>query len=82
MSSHESLNARLTELTRQLDQKDTELDQEVDDIIQADFDALNKLLKEVGRRAMPRCIDYCCHTLISSFILFKRNLSFIYYYYY
>jgi hypothetical protein len=41
MSSHESLDARLTELTRQLDQKDTELDQEVDDIIQADLDALD-----------------------------------------
>ena len=41
MSSHESLNARLTELTRQLDQKDTELDEEVDDIIQADEEALD-----------------------------------------
>jgi ABC-type transporter Mla subunit MlaD len=46
MSSHESLDARLTELTRQLDQKDTELDQEVDDIIQADFDALDRALDE------------------------------------
>jgi hypothetical protein len=41
MSSHDSLDARLNELTRQLDQKDTELDQEVDDIVQADLDALD-----------------------------------------
>src|ERR1043166_5069976 len=46
MSSHESLDTRLTELTRQLDQKDTELDQEVDDIIQADLDALDRALDE------------------------------------
>jgi len=46
MSSHESLDARLTGLTRQLDQKDTELDQEVDDIIQADLDALDRALDE------------------------------------
>ncbi len=46
MSSHDSLDARLTELTRQLDQKDTELDQEVDDIIQADLDALDRTLDE------------------------------------
>ena len=38
MSSHEPLDARLTELTRQLDQKDTELDQQ---IIEADLDAHN-----------------------------------------
>jgi hypothetical protein len=41
MSSHDSLETRLTELTRQLDQKDTELDEEVDDIIQADEEALD-----------------------------------------
>jgi len=46
MSSHESLDTRLTELTRQLDQKDTELDQEVDDIIQADLDALDRAVDE------------------------------------
>ena len=46
MSSHDSLDARLTELTRQLDQKDTELDQEVDDIVQADLDALDRALDE------------------------------------
>ena len=36
MSSYESMNVRLKELTGQLDQKDTELDQEVDDIIETD----------------------------------------------
>lgn len=41
MSSHESLDSRLTELNRQLKQKDMELDQEVDDIMAADFDALD-----------------------------------------
>jgi hypothetical protein len=41
MSSQESLDSRLTELTRQLNQKDAELEQEVDDIIAADFDALD-----------------------------------------
>lgn len=41
MSSHDSLNSRLTELTRQLNQKDAELDQEVDDIMAADFEALD-----------------------------------------
>ena len=41
MSSHDPLETRLTELTRQLDQKDTELDEEVDDIIQADEEALD-----------------------------------------
>ena len=46
MSSHDSLDVRLTELTRQLDQKDTELDQEVDDIIEADLDALDRVLDE------------------------------------
>ena len=46
MSSYNSLDARMTELTGQLDQKDTELDQEVDDIIQADSDALDTALDE------------------------------------
>ena len=46
MSSHDSLDTRLSELTRQLDQKDIELDQEVDDIIQADLDALDTALDE------------------------------------
>jgi hypothetical protein len=36
LSSHDSLDSRLTELTRELNQKDSELDQEVDDIIEAD----------------------------------------------
>ena len=36
MSSYDYLKARLKELTGQLDQKDTELDQEVDDIIETD----------------------------------------------
>jgi hypothetical protein len=47
MSSHDSLDARLTELTRQLDQKDTELDQEVDDIIQTDLMLLTGLLMKI-----------------------------------
>ena len=42
MSSHESLDVRLTELTHQLDQKDTELDQEVNEIVEADLDALDR----------------------------------------
>ena len=46
MSSHESLDVRLTELTRQLDQKDTELDQEVDEIVEADLDALDRDIEE------------------------------------
>jgi chromosome segregation ATPase len=41
MSSQDSLESRLTELTRQLNQKDAELDQAVDDIIAADFEALD-----------------------------------------
>lgn len=41
MSSHDSLDSGLTELTRQLNQKDIELDQEVDDIMAADFDAID-----------------------------------------
>jgi hypothetical protein len=32
----------MEELTRQLNQKDAELDQEVDDIIEADLDALDR----------------------------------------
>ncbi|HZE79033.1 MAG TPA: hypothetical protein VE089_10845 [Nitrososphaeraceae archaeon] len=42
MSSYDSLDSRLTELTRQLNQKDTELDQEVDDIIEADEEAFDR----------------------------------------
>jgi len=45
MSSYDSLDSRLTELTRQLNQKDTELDQEVDDIIEVDLDALDRDLE-------------------------------------
>ena len=39
--SYSSLDTRMEELTRQLNQKDAELDQEVDDIIEADLDALD-----------------------------------------
>jgi paraquat-inducible protein B len=49
MSSHESLDTRLTELTRQLDQKDTELDQEVDEIVEADLDALDRDIEETNK---------------------------------
>jgi len=49
MSSHESLDTRLTELTRQLDQKDTELDQEVDGIVEADLDALDRDIEETNK---------------------------------
>jgi hypothetical protein len=42
MSSYDSLHSRLTELTRQLNQKDTELDQQVDETIQADLDELDR----------------------------------------
>lgn len=40
-NSNLSLETRMEELTRQLNQKDAELEQEVDDIIAADFDALD-----------------------------------------
>jgi ABC-type transporter Mla subunit MlaD len=40
--SYSSLDTRMEELTRQLNQKDAELDQEVDDIIEADLDALDR----------------------------------------
>ena len=42
MSSYDSLYSRLTELTRELNQKDTELDQQVDETIQADLDELDR----------------------------------------
>ena len=45
ISSYDSLNGRLKELTGQLDQKDTELDQEVDDIIETDLDELDKTIE-------------------------------------
>jgi hypothetical protein len=44
MSSYESMNVRLKELTGQLDQKDTELDQEVDDIIETDLEPIRKVV--------------------------------------
>jgi hypothetical protein len=42
MISYNSLDARLTELTRQLNQKDTGLDQEVDEAIEASLDDLDR----------------------------------------
>jgi hypothetical protein len=47
MSSHDSLDARFTNLTRQLNQKDTELDQELDEIIRADEAELDQELDEL-----------------------------------
>jgi len=40
--SYSSLDTRMEELTRQLNQKDAELDQEVDDIIEGRLDALDR----------------------------------------
>jgi ABC-type transporter Mla subunit MlaD len=42
MSSYESLNSRLTELTGQLNQKDRDLDQQLEEIIEADLDDLDQ----------------------------------------
>ena len=42
MSSYSSLDARLAELTRQLNQKDTELDQQLDDVMEATFDEIDQ----------------------------------------
>ena len=41
------MHARLTELTHQLNQKDTELDQELDKAIEADEEAVNRELDAV-----------------------------------
>ena len=49
MSSYDSLHSKLTELTRQLNQKDTELDQQLDDVIQADEAELDQELDELDR---------------------------------
>jgi hypothetical protein len=49
MSSYGSLHSKLTELTRQLNQKDTELDQQLDDVIQADEAELDQELDELDR---------------------------------
>jgi formiminotetrahydrofolate cyclodeaminase len=43
------LAARLTELALQLNQKDTELDEELDNLIQADEEALNQVLDAFDR---------------------------------
>jgi hypothetical protein len=40
-NSYSSLETRMEELSRQLNQKDEELEKEVDDIMAADFDALD-----------------------------------------
>lgn len=42
MSSYTSLDARLAELTRQLHQKDAELDQQLDEITEATFDEIDQ----------------------------------------
>jgi exonuclease VII large subunit len=49
MSSFSSLNARLAELTRQLKQNDTELDEELDKTIQADEEDLDRDLDAIDR---------------------------------
>ena len=47
MSSYDSLHSRLTDLTSQLNQKDTELDRQLDEIIQADEAELDRELDEL-----------------------------------
>jgi hypothetical protein len=49
MSSYDSLHTRLTDLTSQLNQKDTELDQQLDEIIQADEAELDRELDELDK---------------------------------
>jgi uncharacterized phage infection (PIP) family protein YhgE len=49
MSSYSSLEARMAELTRQLKQKDAELDQQLDEIIQANEEELDKQLDDIDR---------------------------------
>jgi len=49
MSSYDSLHTRLTNLTSQLNQRDTELDQQLDEIIQADEAELDQQLDELDR---------------------------------
>src|SRR6476660_2989048 len=49
MSSYSSLEARMTELTHQLKQKDAELDQELDEVIQADEEELDQQLDDIDR---------------------------------
>ncbi len=53
----DSLNSRLKELTGQLDQKDTELDQEVDDIFETDLDELEKTIEGSKDRARKEADD-------------------------
>ncbi|HXX95785.1 MAG TPA: hypothetical protein VEL11_01545 [Candidatus Bathyarchaeia archaeon] len=47
MSSYDSLHSRLTDLSSQLNQKDTELDRQLDEIIQADEAELDRELDEL-----------------------------------
>jgi len=47
MSSYDSLHSRLTDLTSQLNKKDTELDRELDEINQADEAELDRELDEL-----------------------------------
>jgi uncharacterized protein (DUF342 family) len=49
MSSYDSLHTRFTELSGQLKQKDTELDQQLDEIIEADEAELDQQLDEDER---------------------------------
>src|SRR5215467_9093940 len=49
MSSYDSLHTRLTDLTSRLNQKDTELDQQLDEIIKADDAELDRELDEIDR---------------------------------
>jgi ABC-type transporter Mla subunit MlaD len=49
MSSYGSLNTRLAELTRQLNQKDAEYDQQLDEIIETDLDELEKTIDRTDK---------------------------------
>jgi hypothetical protein len=49
MGSYDSLNARLTELTTQLSKKDTEVDQQMDEIMEASFDDLDSEIETTNK---------------------------------
>lgn len=49
MSSYSSLEARMAELIHQLKQKDAELDQELDEVIQVDEEELDQQLDDIDR---------------------------------
>ncbi len=49
MSSYDSLNTKLTELTSQLSKKDAELDQQLEDIIEADLDDIDREIETTNK---------------------------------